>query len=273
MTSNDKKTMELLLEYMGVCISNVDGSDIKKALFLVGKGNTGKSRLRLLAEKLIGSEHCTSCDISELEERFGMSMLYGKRIAGAPDMSAMNVRELKRFKSITGGDHLNMEFKGKDHFQAKYVGFFWFGANEMPKFGGDKGEWTYDRMIIVSCNNVVPPEKQDKKLLDKMYAERESIIVLLVNALKKFIERERKFDIPESCKLSADEYKVANSSVLMFYKSAAAKEKQQGTTAPQSSFMRYLRRGQKQTESTYPLNKAFGKSLPGISLTGIRISF
>ena len=34
--------------------------------------------------------------------------------------------------------------------------FLWFCTNEMPNFGGDKGKWVYDRMIIVKCNNVIP---------------------------------------------------------------------------------------------------------------------
>lgn len=263
LTSGDTKVIELLLEYMGACISNVDGSNIKKALFLVGKGNTGKSRLRLLAEKLIGSAYCTSCDISDLEERFGMSALYGKRIAGAPDMSSMNVRELKRFKSITGGDPLNMEFKGKDHFQAKYTGFFWFGANEMPKFGGDKGDHVYDRMIIVSCNNVIPPEKQDKKLLNKMYAERESIIVLLVNALKKFIERQYKFNIPESCKLSADEYKVANSSALMFYNECCCERKTAKDNCTAVKLYEVFKAWAKASGEYAPTKQGFWKELAG----------
>ncbi len=48
--------------------------------------------------------------------------------------------------------------------------------NKLPKFGGDRGEWVYDRINIVECNNVIPKEKRDKFLCDKMYAERSGIV-------------------------------------------------------------------------------------------------
>ena len=49
--SEDKKT--LLLQFIGVCISNIKGYRLKKALFLVGDGNTGKSQLKSLIEKIL----------------------------------------------------------------------------------------------------------------------------------------------------------------------------------------------------------------------------
>lgn len=225
LTGGNAEVIKLLTEYMGVCISNVNGSRAKKALFLVGKGNTGKSRPRLLMEKLIGAEYCSSVNISDLEERFGTSSLYGKRLVGAPDMSAMNVRELKMFKSITGGDSIPVEFKGRDCFQYSYKGLLWFGANEMPKFGGDKGDHVYERMIIVRCDNVIPEENRDSAIVDKMYFEREGIITLLVNALRDFIQRGYRFVIPEICQIENQKYKAENSSVMMFYNECCCERK------------------------------------------------
>ena len=61
--------------------------------------------------------------------------------------------------------------------------------NKLPRFGGDDGSWVYDRILVVKCDNVIPAEKQDKQLLDKMYAERDGIIFKLVQALKTVIPR------------------------------------------------------------------------------------
>ena len=36
-----------------------------------------------------------------------------------------------------------------------------------------------------SCNNVIPKDKQDKFLLDKMYAERDGIVYKAIMALNK----------------------------------------------------------------------------------------
>ncbi len=225
LTSGNSEVIKLLIEYMGACISNVRGSRAKKALFLVGAGNTGKSQLRLLLEWLIGSEHCSSASISDLEERFGTSALMGKRLVGSPDMSAMNVKELKMFKSITGGDSVSVEFKGRDIFTYKFRGFLWNGANEMIKFGGDKGVHVYERMIIVRCENVIPEDKRDSGLIDKLYAERDGILYKLIQGLRDFIRRGYNFEIPEACRQENERYKVENSSVLTFYNECCCERK------------------------------------------------
>ena len=83
-------------------------------------------------------------------------------------MGFMTIKQLKVFKSATGDDTIAAEFKGKDIFDFEFKGFLWFCANREPKFNGDKGDHVYRRMMIVRCDNVIPVEKQDKKLIDKI---------------------------------------------------------------------------------------------------------
>lgn len=92
LTNNDIGKKSLLLQYMGACISNIKGYRFKKALFVVGDGNTGKSQLKSLIERMLSKENYTSIDLTELEERFGTSMLYNKRLAGSSDMTFASVR-------------------------------------------------------------------------------------------------------------------------------------------------------------------------------------
>lgn len=218
LTEGDKEKAELLLEYMGVCISNIKGFRMKQALFMYGKGNTGKSQLKSLTEKLLGRENYSNCDLSTLEERFGTSQLYMKRLSGSSDMSFVSIKELKIFKCATGGDDIFIEFKGKDGFSFKYNGLLWYCMNELPNFGGDRGQWVYERIITFDCNNVIPPEKQDKLLLDKMYEEREAIINLLIPAVQKVKDKGYRFSIPEVCRLNNEKYAEQNSPVRLFIK-------------------------------------------------------
>ena len=71
---------------------------MKKALFLVGQGDTGKSQLKSLVERLLGRGN-----LKEIESRFGTGAVYGTRLAGSSDMSLLSVDELKTFKKMTGG--------------------------------------------------------------------------------------------------------------------------------------------------------------------------
>ena len=176
LTNGDDAVAQLLLEFIGVCISNIKGWRMKKSLFLVGDGDTGKSQLKSLVELLLGRGNFIGIDLKEIEARFGTGAIYGTRLAGSSDMSFLSVDELKTFKKITGGDSLFAEFKGQQGFEYTYNGVLWFCMNRLPKFGGDDGQWVYDRIMVVRCPNVIPKDQQDKKLLDKLYAERDGIV-------------------------------------------------------------------------------------------------
>lgn len=124
LTSGDKEVQNLLLEFMGAALSNVKGHRLKKSLFMVGKGDTGKSQLKSLTEKLLGSGNFIGMDLKEIESRFGTGNLYNKRLAGSSDMSFLTVHELRIFKQCTGGDSIFAEFKGLNGFEYTYKGLF-----------------------------------------------------------------------------------------------------------------------------------------------------
>lgn len=217
LTDGDASVAELLLEFIGVCISNIPGSRMKKSLFLVGKGDTGKSQLKSLVEMFLGRGNFISIDLRDIEARFGSGAIYGTRLAGSSDMSFMSVGELKTFKMITGGDAIFAEFKGMQGFQYTYKGLLWFCMNQLPKFGGDDGQWVYDRIMVVNCPNVIPKDAQDKKILEKMYEERDGIIYKAVQALQRVIENGYRFTEPESVIAARHEYKCSNSTVISFF--------------------------------------------------------
>lgn len=217
LTNGDEEVQRLLLEFIGACVSNIKGWRMKKVLFLVGEGDTGKSQLKSLVERLLGRGNFIGIDLKEIESRFGTGAIYGTRLAGSSDMSFLSVDELKTFKKMTGGDSLFAEFKGQQAFEFTYNGLLWFCMNRLPKFGGDDGKWVYDRIMVVECQNVIPSEDQDKELLDKMYAEREGIVFKAVKALQTVIANGYRFSEPESISAAREQYQRENNTVISFY--------------------------------------------------------
>ena len=217
LTNGDRAIARLLLEFIGVCISNIKGWRLKKSLFLVGDGDTGKSQLKSLVERLLGKGNFIGIDLKEIEARFGTGAIYGTRLAGSSDMSFLTVDELKTFKKITGGDSLYAEFKGQQAFEFTYNGLLWFCMNRLPKFGGDDGQWVYNRIMVVRCPNVIPKEQQDKRLLDKLYAERDGIVYKAIRALQTVIRNGYRFSEPESVTAARERYMSENSTVVSFF--------------------------------------------------------
>lgn len=184
--AGNAEQIELLLQVLGLVISCRDATKSKQAVFFLGDGNTGKSLMKKLAVKLIGKEYNSSIDLKTLETRFGKSALYQKRIAGSSDMSFDYIKNLTTFKNVTGGDDVTTEFKGMNYFEMNFRGLLWFCCNQMPMFGGDRGEWVYERICILKALGKVylpgqEPEGEtdvvyrDPDLLDKLWEEREYI--------------------------------------------------------------------------------------------------
>jgi phage/plasmid-associated DNA primase len=124
---------------------------------------------------------------------------------------------MDRFKELTGGDTISIEFKNCEPFDYVFKGLMLFGMNSLPRFGGDKGVHVYNRMLIIKCSNVISKNQQDPHLIEKLYAEREGIIQNCVVALKDVIQNNYQFHIPPECEVNLDEYKTENSSVVEFW--------------------------------------------------------
>ena len=217
LTDGNEGRKRLLLEFLGALISNVKGWRMKKALFLHGDGNTGKSVLKSLAERIVGRGNFIGIDLADIEARFGTSTLYGRRLAGSSDMSFVTVSELKTFKKCTGGDSLFAEFKGMNAFEFVYDGLLWFCMNRLPKFGGDDGTWVYDRIICIPCDNVIPLAEQDKLLLDKLYEEREGIVYKAITAFRGVIQNGFRFTEPPEVIEARKAYRHTNNTVIAFF--------------------------------------------------------
>lgn len=221
LANGDKKIGLLLWEYLGLAISNIIGSRTKAALFLYGKSDTGKSQYIELIYRLVGAENFASVELKNLEDHFGTFPLLGKRVAGCGEMGEAPIRELANFKKITGNDLIAFEQKGRDAISAHYNGVLLFASNVLPKFGGDKGDAVYNRMIIVPCENVVPKEARDDRIVEKFLTEREAIVAKAIVHLRLFIERGCNFDEPEVCGKMREKYRLDNEPILDFINDCA----------------------------------------------------
>lgn len=218
LTDGDESKKRFLLQWMGCILSNIRGDKVKKAVFMYGKGDTGKSQLLQLCTRLLGDGNICSMPLQQLESDSHASYgLYGKRLFLDPDMKFMKISSLSVLKSLTGGDNILFNPKFKNAFTDTYKGFCWFVTNELPKFGGDQGDHVYNRFVLIACNNVIPPEQRDPMLSEKMYAEREAILNICMHAARDFLKNGRIFDMPENLAAELEAYKQANSPARRFF--------------------------------------------------------
>lgn len=216
---SDEKTKNFWLEFIGAVLSNIKGWRFKKMLLMVGEGNTGKTLALKIIMELLGQENCVAIDFKKMTERFGTAPLYGKRLNGVGDLAYVELSEVNTLKELTGGDILSAEFKGKDSFSFQFGGFIWVNCNRLPYFRGDRGQWVYDRFCIINCSNIIPEERRDPQLLEKILAEKEVIVSVAIHALQKTIaEKGFKFSESELMLIARKKYMIENNSLLTFIK-------------------------------------------------------
>lgn len=207
----------LLWEILGLVISNVPGYMAKKLIILFGPGNSGKSVYRNLLTALVGEEFNSGCTLEQMNSRFGLSSIYNKRVVGSADMPFQSNQSISQIKTLTGGDNIDIEFKGLTSFSGKFNGVLCFCTNELPLFSGDKGKHVYERFIPIKCDNVVPNEKRNANLLSEILEERDAIASFAVECLKQFIDNGYQFHIPPDVEKIIERYRLDNSPEIQFY--------------------------------------------------------
>lgn len=213
----NKELMATLQEWFGLNISNYNANMCKKSLALCGAvGNTGKSKYLKMLGQIIGIHNVSSKSIQDLSSRFGAGSLYGKKCVLIDDQKAANIEDGSTFKAITGDGIIEVELKGKDPFSFVFSGGITFTCNEMPYIKDDKGTHMFERFLIVPCNNVIPKEKRDNRLFEKMEKEIEGIILWALEGLKKLINNGFVLTEGEVSKKANKEYRALNDSLFRF---------------------------------------------------------
>lgn len=216
----DRDSMKILQEFAGLAISNIFVYRAKKALFLCSlRGNTGKSVFMNLVQYIIGEDNVTSVPIQHMNEstgRFTMGTALGKRMIINGDQTESDVADSSYFKQLTGGDRTKMENKQQKPLMVRFRGGIMVGCNGLPSFTDDKGEHVFERLLLIMVTNVIPEEKRDSMLLDKLKPEVPAIINWLLEGLHRLIENDFKFSRSEASETAVQTYREQLDSVYRF---------------------------------------------------------
>lgn len=216
----DYNSMKILQEFAGLILSNIYVYRVKKAMFLCSlSGNTGKSVFMNLLQYIIGEDNATSIPIQHMNERDGrfvMGTALGKRLIANGDQTESDVADSSYFKELTGGDRVKMEQKNQKPQMVRYRGGILIGCNGLPSFVDDKGSHIFERILLIMCTNVIPEEKRDSTLLDKMKPEIPSITNWFLAGLQRLIKNGYKFTKSERSEKALHEYREQLDSVYRF---------------------------------------------------------
>lgn len=280
---------KILLEIIGYSISDI--GNVKKAILLLGPSNCGKSVILRFIQRLVGEQNVSNISLSSFSERFTTVEMLGKalNISGEIPSGSLSGRALDIFKSITGGDRMDLSRKGRNSVQAKLRTKLIFAGNTIPTFSKIDGSHSLvGRIHLLLFDNEVAEVERDIELEDKLWAERNEIVYGALFAVADFLENKKVFRITndelkvldcmshvtnpvsyfiEECVEFDDSYMVHITDVYEAYLKFIASEALPGLDRVAFRNLMSMQKGIEISKT----KKRLGKSSPKVCFSGIRL--
>ena len=183
----DLTDQETYWQYLGYCMTTDTG--FQKFMMIKGQGGTGKSVVIEVTEGTVGEENSVSISIQDLNKRFYATSLFGKLLNACADIPSTALQSIDVLKKAVGEDSVLFERKGHDPTNFRSYAKLLFSANEMPLNLDDKTNAYYRRLLVLEMNQIVPMEKRDRMLKEKLKEETDYIIMMAMKALRRLYKQ------------------------------------------------------------------------------------
>ena len=206
-----------LQEYAGFCLWRE--YTFHRALLLVGEGANGKSTFLNVLIMLIGKENIVNTPLQTLNtNRFSRGRLYGKMANICPDLPAIAMRDVGKFKQMTGQDPMTGEYKFRDEFTFWNYAKLVFACNQIPKSPEDTTAF-FRRWLIINFPNKFPEgdPKTDTRLAEKLTTPEElsGILNWALEGLQRLI-REQHFTTSKTVEETRRQYVEGSDPIKAF---------------------------------------------------------
>lgn len=182
-----EERLKLLLEIIGANISNY--MHFKRAYFLIGETNSGKTVIALLIVKVIGEELVSTIPFTELCGKFSSYPIFGKFLNYDDELDGGVIKSTSTFKKLVSMAYMKAEGKGANAKSFHNRAHLLCSGNALPNFGDFDGsnEALFKKMVVLDFPFTTDEDKIDVKLEDKLWEERNIIFSLAVKELHRLL--------------------------------------------------------------------------------------
>lgn len=191
-SGGDPELRQRIVEAIGYLL--VPDYGAKKFVVFQGPGDSGKSVLgNLVASFFLPGDFASLTDF-QFGERFALSSIANCQLCLSMDLAdgVIDGKAVSVLKQITGGDALSIEGKGKDAYTDYIRCKLLFGTNNPIRLKSRDHAFA-NRVLLVPFFYPVPPERQDRGLLEKLKAERPAILYQALHAYHAVMDRGYQF--------------------------------------------------------------------------------
>ncbi len=210
----DDKRMALQ-EFFGY-IALAGTNEYKKALFLYGESNTGKSVVASVARELVGLPNLCQIRLEDMDDPKKRAPIKGKMLNLITEVGAWSTLSDSGFKMLVStGDPVEIEKKYVNSMTVIPTCKHMIATNNLPNIT-DQTEAVYNRLLILEFKNILSQNKMDPHLLDRLKGEMQGILAWAVEGARRLVESSGIFTRVSSSDRIIRDYKDTNNRVKMF---------------------------------------------------------
>ena len=210
---NDSELVTLFWQIILEAI-NPNHTRNKFAIFY-GDGNNGKGTFQRFLINLIGESNISALKPAQFGEKHNLETLVGKVCNIGDEAPNEYLKNPSDLMSITSGDTVLVNPKGRPAFEATFKLFNIFSGNYIPNSGNKTKGW-YRRVMIVPFNADFNGQAEKPWIKNEFLADKDVLKYVLFKTVNQ--EPFQQFIVPKVVEEMLTEYKEDNDYLLSFVK-------------------------------------------------------
>jgi putative DNA primase/helicase len=185
-TQPDADIQAQIQEIFGYCL--VPGNDYQKFFVFFGEGGSGKSTVLEVLKLLMGRHNTVPLPLLDLDEGFTRSMMVGRLLYDAGELTANSFKHIDLIKTISAGEEVLVEEKYKTPYSFRPQGKIVGTSNVFLKTP-DGSMGLFRRLVQVPFMRPRPVESQRRNYHETFIAELPGIFVWAIEGYKRLLGR------------------------------------------------------------------------------------
>lgn len=221
-------SINFFAQIIAYCISPIKPNEYFFGIY--GNQRTGKTFLLKIIKSIIGKEFCVERQISDMDNRFASSVLWGKKVFIEPDLKTRQPLPEDFIKAYAGEQEITVEEKNLPAVDGVRTSIAMFFVSNY-EFHTRGLEGLSRRMVMIPYKNDI--KKHDARLLDKIlgeikhgpesgeldgekFDERPAILSMAMKAWERFCDNDYLIESPEWAQREKDIWLIESNSVAKF---------------------------------------------------------